>query len=74
MSNPRTRSFSILIIFIILGSVGGFYAICSNVQLERYRGRAISDYWQVTDYEHTQEKSDAYPVGVADVVTFPLER
>lgn len=74
MSKKVTRIFSILMIFIILGTVGVFYAICSNVKLERYRGRAISDYWQVTDYEHTQEKSDAYPVGVADVVTFPLER
>lgn len=74
MSKKVTRIFSVLMIFIILGTVGMFYAICSNVKLERYRGRAISDYWQVTDYEHTQEKSDAYPVGVADVVTFPLER
>lgn len=74
MSKKEARVFSVLMIIIILATAGLFWLICSNVKVEHYRGRPVAHYWQVTKYQHTQEKSDSYPVGVADVVKFPLDR
>lgn len=54
--------------------MGVFFVICSDVKVEQYRGRPVSHYWSITNYQHAQEKSDSYPVGVADVVTFSLDR
>lgn len=74
MSKKASNVFATLMILIVIGSIGLFSFLCATVKQERYRGRPVSYYWQITDYEHTQEKSDEYPVGVADVVTFSLDR